>query len=81
MNADKASDDEASVNANEAPVNPYAGSSSRWSTQHIKFVEDKFADHIKRKQTPLLRDCGDLGIGKTAKQVQDKVRSLIRSKP
>ena len=54
------------------------GTHSRWSSADTKFVRKKFARHIKNKQTPRLDECSELGISKSQKQVQDKIRTLIR---
>ncbi len=52
--------------------------SSRWTQSDTTFVKKKFRENIESGQTPGLSQCEDLGLNKTPKQVQDKVRTLIR---
>ena len=52
--------------------------SQRWSTLDTAFVKKKFAACIKKARTPGLPECSEIGLDRTAKQVQDKVRTLIR---
>ena len=49
-------------------------SSRTWSASDTNFVKKK----IKKRETPTLVQCSELGLAKSAKQVQDKVRTLIR---
>ena len=55
--------------------------SQRWSTLDTAFVKKKFAACIKNARTPGLPECSEIGLDRTAKQVQDKVRTLIRQAP
>ena len=50
----------------------------RWTSRDAEFVRKRFEKNIASRQTPRLGECEDLGLDKTAKQVQDKVRTIIR---
>ncbi len=52
--------------------------SNRWTAKDTAFIESKFARTIKKRITPHISACEDLGLNKTAKQIQDKVRTIIR---
>ena len=51
---------------------------SRWTAQDTNTVEKKFRKAIKKGKTPELHECQGLGIDKTPKQIQDKVRTIVR---
>jgi hypothetical protein len=57
---------------------PPEESSRKWSKSDTNFVREKFKKKIKKRETPTLQECSQLGLAKSAKQVQDKVRTLIR---
>lgn len=54
--------------------------SNRWPLKDTAFIKSKFAKRLQELKTPSLFECEDLGLNKSAKQIQDKVRTLIRQK-
>jgi hypothetical protein len=51
---------------------------NRWTTQETQTVMKKFRRAIEAGKTPELQECATLELGKTPKQIQDKVRTVIR---
>ncbi len=51
-----------------------------WNEEETKLIVTKFNNYIKKgDKTPPLKECRGLKIGnKTDKQIQDKVRTIIR---
>ena len=50
----------------------------RWSAADTALIEKHFHAYIKRGKTPGLGQCHGVALSRTPKQVQDKVRTLIR---
>ena len=59
-------------------TSPTKPTSSRWSTYDTSLVERKFHKYIRSGKTPELQQCCNLRIDKTPKQIQDKVRTIVR---
>ena len=52
----------------------------RWTPASTALVETQYSSYIKRGKTPGLGQCMNLALDKTPKQIQDKVRTLIRQR-
>ncbi len=50
----------------------------RWSPADTNLIKKLFASDIKKMRTPGVAQCTDLGLDRTPKQIQDKVRTIIR---
>lgn len=50
-----------------------------WTDKETDVIKEKFLSNVNSAQTPSLLECKDIFKDKTAKQVQDKVRTLIRN--
>lgn len=49
-----------------------------WSEDEIAKIKTEFDSYIRRKNTPPLSACRGVIKKKTEKQIQDKVRTIIR---
>ena len=49
-----------------------------WSPADAQLIETHFSTFIKRGKTPGLGQCSNVALNRTPKQIQDKVRTIIR---
>ena len=52
----------------------------KWNDEETQLVAEKFKKFINDGKTPKMKECAGIIKSKTKKQVQDKVRTLIRQK-
>lgn len=52
--------------------------SSRWTEEETVIVKQKFKNAIAEGRTPTLKESQALTLDRNSKQIQDKVRTLIR---
>ena len=54
--------------------------SKKWDDESTEILRIRFEKNIKDNKTPKMSECGGIIKGKDPKQVQDKIRTIIRQK-